>query len=449
LFEQCGLWSVTMLTEIQDRDTILSNAIEIASAEERDAYIARACGNDAALRRQVEERVAVHFRSGSSDKPALAAAGAHPPRRKPEQAGANHTESHKAAHEPVEAGARAPKSLRSPAAVTALLLLAVAVAVVGVGLAVWAVRTEGEARKTAQEAVSERDQALKEAAEAKGEREQAEKARETTAKERDRALEAEKEAQHSEEDTNAVLAFIKDNVLSAGRPADFANGQGKNVTLRKAVDKAEAEVADLFADRPLVEAPVRETLGSTYLDLGEATLAVKQFERAMVLREAMLSEDHPATAACRNKLAVAYRLVGRAAEASRLYDQNFNSSFRASALAVRGSRLLSQKKPLEAEPKLRECLDIRQRIQPDDWTTFDAKSMLGEALLDQKKYADAEPLLLSGYEGLKQHEAKIPSQEKIHRTKALERLVQLYEAWGKNDKAAKWRKEPQAAKAAR
>jgi eukaryotic-like serine/threonine-protein kinase len=94
-------------------------------------------------------------------------------------------------------------------------------------------------------------------------------------------------------------------------------------------------------------------------------------------------------------------------------------------------------------------LDIRQRIQPDDWTTFDAKSMLGEALLDQKKYADAEPLLLSGYEGLKQHEAKIPSQEKIHRTKALERLVQLYEAWGKNDKAAKWRKEPQAAKAAR
>src|SRR6185437_16004372 len=161
------------------------------------------------------------------------------------------------------------------------------------------------------------------------------------------------------------------------------------------------------------------------------------------------SEDHPATAACRNKLAVAYRLAGRAAEASRLYDQNFNSSFRASALAVRGSRLLSQKKPLEAEPKLRECLDIRQRIQPDDWTTFDAKSMLGEALLDQKKYADAEPLLLSGYEGLKQHEAKIPSQEKVHRTKALERLVQLYEAWGKNDKAAKWRKDPSAAKATR
>ena len=31
--------------------------------------------------------------------------------------------------------------------------------------------------------------------------------------------------------------------------------------------------------------------------------------------------------------------------------------------------------------------------------------MLGEALLEQKKYPEAEPLLLSGYEGMKQREA--------------------------------------------
>ena len=73
--------------------------------------------------------------------------------------------------------------------------------------------------------------------------------------------------------------------------------------------------------------------------------------------------------------------------------------------------LLLQKKPAEAELKLRECLTIRQKIQPDDWTTFDTKSMLGEALLDQKKFADAEPLLLAGYEGMKQREDTIPPRK--------------------------------------
>ena len=45
-----------------------------------------------------------------------------------------------------------------------------------------------------------------------------------------------------------------------------------------------------------------------------------------------------------------------------------------------------------------------RRRQPDAWTTFNAKSLLGEALAGQTKYADAEPLLLAGYEGLKAKE---------------------------------------------
>ena len=159
----------------------------------------------------------------------------------------------------------------------------------------------------------------------------------------------------------------------------------------------------------------------------------------------MQGVNHPDTAACRNQLAVAYRLAGRTAEAGRLFDRNPNSPAQAAALAVRGSMLLLQKKPAEAELKLRECLTIRQKIQPDDWTTFDTKSILGEALLDQKKFADAEPLLLSGYEGMKQREDTIPSQDKPRLTKALERLVKLYEAWGKKDEAMRWRKELEAA----
>src|SRR3954470_19407369 len=46
-------------------DAIFCGAIELASGEERAAYIARACGPDEDLRRRVERLVAAHFQAGS------------------------------------------------------------------------------------------------------------------------------------------------------------------------------------------------------------------------------------------------------------------------------------------------------------------------------------------------------------------------------------------------
>jgi eukaryotic-like serine/threonine-protein kinase len=116
-------------------------------------------------------------------------------------------------------------------------------------------------------------------------------------------------------------------------------------------------------------------------------------------------------------------------------------------MAVLGLNLLQQKKSAEAEPILRACLAIRAKKEPDAWTTFNAKSMLGGALLGQKKYADAEALLIQGYQGMNQRAAKIPEMGKARLTEALERLVQLYDAWGKKDKASEWRKNREKAKA--
>ena len=100
----------------------------------------------------------------------------------------------------------------------------------------------------------------------------------------------------------------------------------------------------------------------------------------------------------------------------------------------------------EAESLLRECLAIREKTEPDAWTTFNTKSMLGGALLGQKKYAEAEPLLLAGYEGMKQREAKIPPEGKVRMDEALERLIQLAKATGKKQEEAKWRTELEARK---
>jgi len=108
--------------------------------------------------------------------------------------------------------------------------------------------------------------------------------------------------------------------------------------------------------------------------------------------------------------------------------------------------LLAAKAFADAEPLVRECLAIREKTQPDTFTTFNAKSMLGGALLGQKRYAEAEPLLLAGYEGMKQRVANMPPTAKLRLNEALERLIQVYEVLDKKDEAEKWRKELKAGK---
>jgi hypothetical protein len=105
-----------------------------------------------------------------------------------------------------------------------------------------------------------------------------------------------------------------------------------------------------------------------------------------------------------------------------------------------GDCLLRQEKFAEAEPFWREALSIREKKFPDDWRTFNTRAMLGSALLGQSKFADAEHMLVAGYEGMKQHEAKIPPEHRRLIVTAVERLVHLYDAWDKQDEAARWRR---------
>lgn len=119
----------------------------------------------------------------------------------------------------------------------------------------------------------------------------------------------------------------------------------------------------------------------------------------------------------------------------------------ATALQQHGQNLLDSGRSADAEPLLRECLAIRENVQLDAWATFNTKSLLGGALLSQKKYADAGPLLLAGYEGLKKRQDKIPANNKVRIPEAIERLVQLCEATNQKDNAAKWRKKLEVAKA--
>ena len=199
-------------------------------------------------------------------------------------------------------------------------------------------------------------------------------------------------------------------------------------------------------------------LAVAYLAAGKPVLALPLLQETLQLRKANLGPEHPRTLIPLNNLVIALAAAGKHDEAVPLCHEAIAIQRRksppddpalAGSLTQLGGCLLHADKPAEAEPVLRESLAIRQKKQPDHWSTFNAQSLLGGALLGQKKYADAEPLLLAGYEGMKKREDKIPAAFKKRRlTDALERLVQLYEATDKKDKAAEWRKNLEEAKTA-
>jgi tetratricopeptide (TPR) repeat protein len=397
-----------------------------------------------------------------------------------------------------------------------------------------------------------------------------------------RAAEAEKQAvvdrdqaQQAEENAKAVLTFLQDNVLSAGVPKGPNSGRGKHRTLRQMVEEAEPKIIEAFHDRPLVEASLRDTLGSTYWFLGDGPQALKLYERALALRQAKLGEDHPETLASLSNLATAYRSAGQLEdalplfekavalssaklgdgpvtlarmntlgcaylEAGRLYDaiqvleytfkfqttklgedhpdrltsmNDLASAFLSARQVVRAVPLLQQTLQLrknklgvdhpdtlvsmanlgvgrravgitkeaialleealqrgrnrpgglpaslaqvpfqlaktydqaelftKAEPIYRDLLDqAREQFGAEDVRTASLMAVLGSNLLQQKKYAEAEPLLLTGYRGMKKREAKLPLSHKPHLTEARTDLVRLYEEIGKKDQAEKWRK---------
>ncbi|HEY3763373.1 MAG TPA: serine/threonine-protein kinase [Verrucomicrobiae bacterium] len=107
------------------------------------------------------------------------------------------------------------------------------------------------------------------------------------------------------------------------------------------------------------------------------------------------------------------------------------------ALSEKAYAFLQAGRFAEAEPPAQDCLGLGEKLIPNDWRIFDAQSMLGGSLLGQKKYTEARPLLLSGYEGLKQSVDQTPDEVRQARLKeALERLAQFYQTTGQPEKAA-------------
>jgi tetratricopeptide (TPR) repeat protein len=101
-----------------------------------------------------------------------------------------------------------------------------------------------------------------------------------------------------------------------------------------------------------------------------------------------------------------------------------------------GLSLTRTGKAKEAEPILRECSDRALKHPPDALGVVFIKGALGECLLAQNRFAEAEPLVVQSYEGLKNSKG----EKHAYTVTALKLVVELYEKWKKPDLADKYRK---------
>ncbi len=164
-------------------------------------------------------------------------------------------------------------------------------------------------------------------------------------------------------------------------------------------------------------------------------------EKALALREdhlarmsAKLGVQDPKLLVNVKDLIKAYIAQGKPEKAEALADQHAgfdpqkdapDSPRQAQAMLWLAEARRDVGKPSEAEPLLRRAVAILEAKEPGSRTTFDAQSLLGESLLHQGKYAEAEPLLWAGYEGFRKagDEYEWNRMDVFHR--ALDRLLLL------------------------
>ena len=101
-----------------------------------------------------------------------------------------------------------------------------------------------------------------------------------------------------------------------------------------------------------------------------------------------------------------------------------------------GALYLRTRKYALAEGLLREALNGHTTSGADTWGRYNCEGLLGASLLAQRKCAEAEPLLLSGYQGMLLRKTTMPWDRQMALNDAAVRIPQLYESWGKPEKVA-------------
>ena len=202
---------------------------------------------------------------------------------------------------------------------------------------------------------------------------------------------------------------------------------------------AAAISAGALGDDHYQVASIRANLAELLLEQGKLDEAETLFTRSFEVRDrlrhdslfALASRDGLArVAAARGDPADAEATLRQILEVQRRWDLPPGLPLAATLFAL-GEVLLARDQAVAAEPLLREALDLRLgELLSRHKDVAAARGALGASLVPQRRYADAEPLLVESLAGL--HGRPAAGQ-------AATRLVRLYEAWGRPEKADAYR----------
>jgi tetratricopeptide (TPR) repeat protein len=191
-------------------------------------------------------------------------------------------------------------------------------------------------------------------------------------------------------------------------------------------------------------------LAWTFDKMGRVPEAVPLLDQAVQGAESAMGPDHPITALWRQHALEVFERAERWAEAAALHARRADQLLRkrapdhpdlADEWGNEGLCHLRAGNPAGAEVAFRKCLRVEEVRFPDEWRRFYGTALLGESLRAQKKYAEAEPLLLKGFQGMKDREKTMAPERRALLPETLEHLIELDTALNKPDEVKKWRTE--------
>ncbi|MEE8525103.1 MAG: tetratricopeptide repeat protein, partial [Thermoanaerobaculia bacterium] len=174
---------------------------------------------------------------------------------------------------------------------------------------------------------------------------------------------------------------------------------------------------------------------------GERGEAERLYRQALAMLRKLRGDDHPELAPTLGQLAGILKAKGDYEGAERLYRQALqirrqalgdDSPYLVIQLTDLAQLLVDKGDLAAAERSLDEALAIGRKAFPGGhWRISYAETVLAECLIASGGHEQAEGLLLDAYEVL----AKLKGERAPATLKTLQRLVRLYESWGRSDRA--------------
>jgi serine/threonine protein kinase len=231
-----------------------------------------------------------------------------------------------------------------------------------------------------------------------------------------------------------------DTMIAMGNLAMVYSDDGKYEEA-EALDRQVLEVErHLLGPEHPTTLTAMNNLADDYAQRGEYTKAEALFSQTVAIARRVQGPEHPDTLLYLSDFATMcqrrrnFQQAQKYAEevlAGRRHTLGSEDTDTMNSAADLALAYISQGKSVESEPLAREAMETDKKQQPTGWQRFRAESLLGESLAEQKKYAQAEPLLLEGYHGMLSRKDRIGVPDRYHLQLAHRWLVDLYREWGK------------------